>query len=183
MARKGGKKGGLLRPLSPCFFLRSSRSLEQSSPSEASRRTSVSGTYLPLAIGAIYSGCKASLSLAEWTFSLKVAFARRTKGSLPGGRERPCAHRRTLKYAEFTRLDHVNTEASRAVTKAERRAPDTVRRTRASSHATDTAASPIKVAQFRNSAMPALPFFLLPTRRAYGPFTSCPSIRFVIAPP
>lgn len=58
-------------------------------------------TYLPLAIGAIYSGRKLSLSLAEWTFSLKVALTRRTKGSLPGVKKGTMAQR-TLKHAEFT---------------------------------------------------------------------------------
>ena len=79
----GRKEGGL--PLRPW----------PSKAREKLRRTSVSGTYLPLAIGAIYSGCKASLSFGEWTFSLKVAFTRgRTKGSLPRqpGREKESQH-------------------------------------------------------------------------------------------
>lgn len=90
-----------------CKLLFSSKSKKKkhlrSESSEAkNRRTSVSPyTYLPLAIGAIYSGRKPSLSLLEWTFSLKVALTRRTKGSLPGVKKGTMAQW-TLKYVEFT---------------------------------------------------------------------------------
>lgn len=64
---------------------------------------------------------EASLSLAEWTFSLKVAFTRRTKGSLPGGKERQ-ARRGGHLNTRNSRPDHVNTEEP--VTKSN----DTMRR-------------------------------------------------------
>lgn len=101
------------------------------------RRTSVFGTYLSLAIGAIYSGCKASLSFGEWTFSLKVAFnSARTKGSLPGFR-RKRARRGGHLNTRNSRPDHVNTEAPRWQSAS--RAPPSV-------------PPPIKVAQFRNTS-------------------------------
>ena len=81
---------------------------------EKLRRTSVSGTYLPLAIGAIYSGCKASLSFGEWTFSLKVAFTRAgQRDHYPSRGRRKPARRVGHLNTRNSRPDHVNTEAPR----------------------------------------------------------------------
>lgn len=87
---------------------------------EKLRRTSVFGTYLPLAIGAIYSGCKASLSFGEWTFSLKVAFTRLgQRDHYPStGFRRKRARRGGHLNTRNSRPDHVNTEAPRHVDKA-----------------------------------------------------------------
>lgn len=110
------------------------RYLRSESSEAKNRRTSVSRTYLPLAIGAIYSGRKPSLSLVEWTFSLKVALTRRTKGSLPGVKKGTMAQR-TLKYAEFTPRSREYGNATD--------------RTRMDSHA-NLFVPPIKVTQFRD---------------------------------
>lgn len=87
---------------------------------EKLRRTSVFGTYLPLAIGAIYSGCKASLSFGEWTFSLKVAFTRLgQRDHYPStGFRRKRTRRGGHLNTRNSRPDHVNTEAPRHVDKA-----------------------------------------------------------------
>lgn len=112
---------------------------------EKLRRTSVFGTYLPLAIGAIYSGCKASLSFGEWTFSLKVAFTRlgqRDHYPSTGFRRKRGTPWRTLKYAEFTPRSREYGSAAPRWQSAPR-------------------APPIKVAQFRDiaSTIPSPAFF------------------------
>lgn len=112
---------------------------------EKLRRTSVFGTYLPLAIGAIYSGCKASLSFGEWMFSLKVAFTRlgqRDHYPSTGFRRKRGTPWRTLKYAEFTPRSREYGSAAPRWQSAPR-------------------APPIKVAQFRDiaSTIPSLAFF------------------------
>lgn len=93
---KGGEKGGLQPRVAVAIVVVVG--------SREKRRTSVSAVLIfpSQSVQYIQGAKEASLSLGEWTFSLKVALTRRTKGSLPGGKERRCTPWRTLKYAEFT---------------------------------------------------------------------------------